>query len=56
MQENWIGRSEGVSFKMDFCDEDKKKLKEALADYQELPFVIDKYGSRIVLNLEGLSW
>ena len=39
-----------------FWAEDKKKLKEALADYQELPFVIDKYGSRIVLNLEGLSW
>ena len=39
-----------------FWAEDKKKLKEALADYQELPFIIDKYGSRIVINLEGLSW
>ena len=39
-----------------FWTEDKKKLKEALADYQELPFIIDKYGSRIVINLEGLSW
>ena len=39
-----------------FWAEDKKKLKEALADYQELPFVIDKYGSRIVLNIEVLSW
>ena len=39
-----------------FWAEDKKKLKESLADYQELPFVIDKYGSRIVINLEGLSW
>ena len=39
-----------------FWTDDKKKLKEALADYQELPFVIDKYGSRIVINLEGLSW
>ena len=36
-----------------FWAEDKKKLKEALADYQELPFIIDKYGSRIVINLEG---
>ena len=39
-----------------FWAEDKKKLKGALADYQELPFIIDKYGSRIVINLEGLSW
>jgi len=39
-----------------FWAEDKKKLKESLADYQELPFIIDKYGSRIVINLEGLSW
>jgi len=39
-----------------FWAEDKKKLKEALGDYQELPFIIDKYGSRIVINLEGLSW
>ena len=39
-----------------FWAEDKKKLKEALADYQELPFIIDKYGSRVVLNLEQLSW
>ena len=39
-----------------FWTEDKKKLKEALADYQELPFIIDKYGSRIVINLEGLTW
>ena len=39
-----------------FWTEDKKKLKEALADYQEMPFVIDKYGSRVVLNLEQLSW
>ena len=39
-----------------FWTEDKKKLKEALADYQEMPFVIDKYGARVVLNLEQLSW
>ena len=39
-----------------FWAEDKKKLKEALADYQELPFIIDKYGARVVLNLEQLSW
>ena len=39
-----------------FWAEDKKKLKEALADYQEMPFIIDKYGSRVVLNLEILSW
>ena len=29
-----------------FWTEDKKKLKEALADYKEMPFVIDKYGSK----------
>ena len=39
-----------------FWANDKKKLKEALADYQELPFLIDKYGARVVLNLEQLSW
>ena len=39
-----------------FWAEDKKKLKEALGDYQELPFLIDKYGARVVLNLEQLSW
>jgi len=39
-----------------FWAEDKKKLKEALGDYQELPFVIDKYGSRVVINMEQLSW
>lgn len=39
-----------------FWANDKKKLKEALGDYQELPFIIDKYGSRVVLNLEVLSW
>ena len=39
-----------------FWTEDKKRLKEALTDYQELPFIIDKYGSRVVLNLEQLSW
>ena len=39
-----------------FWTEDKKRLKEALTDYQELPFIIDKYGARVVLNLEQLSW
>ena len=39
-----------------FWAKDKKKLKEALADYQELPFIMDKYGARVVLNLEQLSW
>ena len=39
-----------------FWAEDKKKLKDALADYQEMPFVIDKYGARVVLNLETLTW
>ena len=39
-----------------FWAEDKKKLKDAMADYQEMPFIIDKYGSRVVLNLEQLSW
>ena len=39
-----------------FWADDKKKLKEALSDYQELPFVIDKYGSRVVINMEQLSW
>ena len=39
-----------------FWAQDKKKLKEALADYQELPFIMDKYGARVVLNLEQLSW
>ena len=39
-----------------FWANDKKKLKEALSDYQELPFIIDKYGSRVVINMEQLSW
>ena len=39
-----------------FWAEDKKKLKDALADYQEMPFIIDKYGSRVVFNLETLAW
>ena len=39
-----------------FWANDKKKLKDALADYQELPFIIDKYGSRVVINMEQLSW
>ena len=39
-----------------FWAEDKKKLKEALANYQEMPFIIDKYGARVVLNLETLTW
>ena len=39
-----------------FWATDKKKLKDALADYQELPFIIDKYGSRVVINMEQLSW
>ena len=39
-----------------FWTNNKKKLRETLADYPELPFVIDKYGSRVVLNLEHLSW
>ena len=39
-----------------FWTDNKKKLRETLADYPELPFVIDKYGSRVVLNMEALSW
>jgi len=39
-----------------FWANDKKKLKGTLADYQELPFIIDKYGSRVVINMEQLSW
>ena len=39
-----------------FWAEDKKKLKDALGDYQEMPFIIDKYGARVVLNLETLTW
>ena len=39
-----------------FWAEDKKKLKDAMADYQEMPFIIDNYGSRVVLNLETLAW
>lgn len=39
-----------------FWTNNKKKLRETLADYPELPFVIDKYGARVVLNMEQLSW
>ena len=39
-----------------FWADDKKKLKEALSNYQEMPFIIDKYGARVVLNLETLTW
>ena len=39
-----------------FWANDKKKLKEALTDYQEMPFIIDKYGSRVITNMETLSW
>jgi len=39
-----------------FWATDKKKLKDALGGYQELPFIIDKYGSRVVINMEQLSW
>ena len=49
-----IGAGGGCFFL--FWATDKKKLKDALADYQELPFIIDKYGSRVVINMEQLSW
>ena len=39
-----------------FWADDKKKLKEALSNYQEMPFIIDKYGARVVLNMEDLTW
>jgi len=34
MQENWIGRSEGVSFSLEFCDEDKIKLNNKFNSFE----------------------
>ena len=39
-----------------FWSDDQQRLRNALGDYQELPFIIDKYGSRVVINMENLSW
>ena len=49
-----------LSFMMFYIDKLKRQSVEEvlsdLGDYKLMPFEIDKYGSRVIINVETLSW
>jgi len=40
-----------------YCRPHKKgELRDALRDYREMPFFIERYGSKVIFNVEGYEW
>ena len=46
-----ISGAGGGGFLLVYCERNKQdKLREAMREYSELPFLLEKYGSRIIFN------
>ena len=46
----------GGGFLLMYVPKDKQdKVREALCDYRELPFMLDSFGSRIIFNVRSYS-
>jgi D-glycero-alpha-D-manno-heptose-7-phosphate kinase len=46
-----ISGAGGGGFLMVYCERNyQDKLRYAMRDYRELPFLLDKFGSRIIFN------
>lgn len=47
----------GGGFLLTYCARaDKSRLRQALRDYREMPFFLERYGSKVTYNAEGYEW
>lgn len=47
----------GGGFMMLYCPRERQnQLREALKEYREFPFFLEKYGSRIIFNIGSYEW
>ena len=47
----------GGGFLLTYCPEERKDaLRKAMVGYREMPFFLEKSGSKIIFNVEGYEW
>lgn len=47
----------GGGFLLTYCRHGSEEpLRQAMADYQEMPFHLERIGSKVIFNLEGYEW
>jgi D-glycero-alpha-D-manno-heptose-7-phosphate kinase len=47
----------GGGFLLTYCKRDKQdSLREAMAEYREMPFLLEPYGSKIIFNYSRYNW
>lgn len=47
----------GGGFLMTYCARNRKSdLRKAMAEYREMPFFLERFGSRVIFNVEGYEW
>ena len=47
----------GGGFLLTYCPREKKQaLRQAMAPRRELPFFLERFGSKVVFNIEGYEW
>ena len=52
-----ISGAGGGGFLLVYCESEKQnKLKKALKDYREMPFLLEQHGSKIIFNYMSYSW
>jgi D-glycero-alpha-D-manno-heptose-7-phosphate kinase len=52
-----ISGAGGGGFLLVYCESEKQnKLKMALKDYREMPFLLEQHGSKIIFNYMSYSW
>ncbi len=52
-----ISGAGGGGFLLTYCQrEDKQALRRAMAPRRELPFFLERYGSKVVFNMESYEW
>ncbi len=52
-----IAGAGGGGFLLTFCPREKKQeLREAMRGYREMPFFLERCGSKVIFNIEGYEW
>ena len=52
-----ISGAGGGGFLLTYCPREKKQaLRKSLAPRRELPFFLERFGSKVVFNVEGYEW
>ena len=47
----------GGGFLLVYCRPEKQDaLRQAMAEYREMPFFLERSGSKVIFNVEGYEW